>query len=68
MKCHFYLSKSFFIGGDCFELGRQAYNVQDYYHTVLWMQEALERLEKENIKTASQADVLEYMAYSTYMV
>ncbi|CAG2184017.1 unnamed protein product, partial [Oppiella nova] len=32
---------------DCFELGRQAYVNQDYYHTVLWMQESWDRLEKE---------------------
>lgn len=29
---------------DCFELGRVAYNAQDYYHTVLWMREAMERM------------------------
>ena len=27
---------------DCFELGRISYNSGDFYHTMLWMQEALE--------------------------
>ncbi|XP_049773206.1 prolyl 4-hydroxylase subunit alpha-1 isoform X3 [Schistocerca cancellata] len=53
--------------GDCFELGRQSYNNGDFYHTVLWMQEALERLEEEYNKTAVRSDILEYLAFSTYM-
>ncbi|XP_011306837.1 prolyl 4-hydroxylase subunit alpha-1 [Fopius arisanus] len=54
--------------GDCFELGRQSYNNGDYYHTVLWMQEAMNRLQDEqNRTTTSKPDVLEYLAYSTYM-
>lgn len=53
--------------GDCFELGRQAYNNGDHYHTVLWMQEALERVENEQIKSAVKQDILEYLAYSTYL-
>ncbi|XP_022243855.1 prolyl 4-hydroxylase subunit alpha-1-like [Limulus polyphemus] len=52
--------------GDCFELGRQSYNNEDFYHTVLWMQEALERAEEEIDKTADAAEVLEYLAYATY--
>jgi len=52
--------------GDCFELGRQSYNIGDYYHTVLWMTEALERYEEENNKTVAKSDILEYLAFSTY--
>ncbi|XP_064458444.1 prolyl 4-hydroxylase subunit alpha-1-like isoform X2 [Ornithodoros turicata] len=52
--------------GDCFELGRQSYNNEDHYHTVLWMQEALERVEEEVNKTVDKAEVLEYLAFSTY--
>ncbi|XP_054165484.1 prolyl 4-hydroxylase subunit alpha-1-like [Oppia nitens] len=52
---------------DCFELGRQAYINQDYYHTVLWMQEALDRLEREDLPTdLNRAIILEYLAFSTY--
>jgi prolyl 4-hydroxylase len=57
---------SFFPAGDCFELGRQSYNIGDYYHTVLWMTEALERCEQEYNKTVAKSDILEYLAFSTY--
>ncbi|RWS16015.1 prolyl 4-hydroxylase subunit alpha-1-like protein [Dinothrombium tinctorium] len=52
--------------GDCFELGRHSYSNNDFYHTVLWMQEALERLDDEQIKTANREEILEYLAFSTY--
>ncbi|XP_068979809.1 prolyl 4-hydroxylase subunit alpha-1 isoform X1 [Bombus flavifrons] len=53
---------------DCFELGRQSYHNRDYYHTVLWMQEAMNRLQEEqNATTTSKPDILEYLAFSTYM-
>lgn len=54
---------------DCFELGRQSYVNHDYYHTVLWMKEAMSRMREEpNNRTQSftKADVLEYLAFSTY--
>ena len=55
------------IAGDCFELGRQSYNNQDYYHTVLWMREALKKEAKETTKkTASRQDILEYLEFSTF--
>ena len=53
--------------GDCFELGRQSYHNKDYYHTVLWMQEAMERYHEEINKTITKSDILEYLAFSTYM-
>ena len=60
--------KNFSTAGDCFELGRQSYNIGDYYHTVLWMQEAMDRLQEEQNHTAvSKPDILEYLAFSTYM-
>ena len=56
---------------DCFELGRQAYNNEDYYHTLLWMREAENRLgqqqEAANETTVQQSDILEYLAFSTFM-
>ncbi|EDW15488.2 uncharacterized protein Dmoj_GI24860 [Drosophila mojavensis] len=54
---------------DCFELGRQSYVNRDYYHTVLWMNEAMARmLEEPHNQTQSftRADVLEYLAFCTY--
>ena len=53
--------------GDCFELGRQSYNNADHYHTVLWMGEALGKYEQETTKTISRAEILEYLAFSTFM-
>lgn len=51
---------------DCFELGRQSYMNHDYYHTVLWMQEAMERLDRDVNRTLTKADVLDYLSYSTF--
>lgn len=51
---------------DCFELGRQSYMNHDYYHTVLWMQEALGRLDRDVNRTLTKADILDYLSYSTF--
>lgn len=57
---------------DCFELGRQSYLNKDYYHTALWMREAMNRLHVDNVTTETQtmhttrADILEYLAFSVY--
>ncbi|KAJ3641680.1 hypothetical protein Zmor_028164 [Zophobas morio] len=51
---------------DCFELGRQSYNNEDYYHTQLWMREADSRLNREANETVGRSDILEYLAFSTY--
>lgn len=52
---------------DCFELGRQHYNAGDYDHSIVWMKEALKRLdEEEDLKTASRSDIIEYIAFSFY--
>lgn len=58
---------SCYLAADCFELGRQSYNSGDHYHTTLWMTEALSRQEAESNKTVERADILEYLAFSTYM-
>jgi len=60
---------------DLFELGRQSYNGGDYDHTILWMTEALMRYQEERhnatkfstqYRAASESDILEYLAFSTY--
>ncbi|KAF8373714.1 phy-2, partial [Pristionchus pacificus] len=51
---------------DCFEVGRSAYNNRDYYHTLMWMQEAIVKLEKEEPQSVEEAEILEYLAYSLY--
>ncbi|XGW28333.1 hypothetical protein V3C99_008255 [Haemonchus contortus] len=51
---------------DAFEVGRAAYNQRDYYHTLTWMQTAMNRLEHENPRTIEEEEVLEYLAYALY--
>lgn len=53
---------------DCFELGRQSYLNKDYYHTALWMREAMDRLTLDANQTigTTRADILEYLAFSIY--
>ena len=53
---------------DCFELGRIAYTSGDYYHTVLWMQEAKALWEQETEKTIAKESILDYLAFSLSMV
>ncbi|KAH9490051.1 Prolyl 4-hydroxylase, alpha polypeptide, partial [Bulinus truncatus] len=52
---------------ECFLLGRLSYIENDWYHSNLWMQEALDRERKEEIKTVRRADTLDYLSY-TYAV
>ncbi len=56
---------------DCFELGRQSYNVGDHHHANLWLGQAMRRAEEEEEEegraTVDRADVLEYMAFSAYI-
>ena len=52
---------------DCFELGRQAHNNGDYFHTNIWMDQAMKLYHEELEKTVSQSDILEYLAFSAYM-
>ncbi|VDP15468.1 unnamed protein product [Onchocerca flexuosa] len=52
--------------GDCFEIGLAAYRKYDYYHTILWMQEARERTKTEAVPTANLEDILDYLAFSLY--
>jgi prolyl 4-hydroxylase len=49
---------------DCFEIGRQMYNNRDYHHTIMWMTEAINRL--NNDSRLPRSDVLEYLAFSTF--
>jgi prolyl 4-hydroxylase len=64
LSAHFFLSAA----EDCFLLGQVAYNAGDYYHTILWMTEALRVVDTETIKTANKALTLDYLSYAVYMV
>jgi len=62
---------------DCIDLGRITYNKGDYYHTVMWMEHALQQLqqlqrEKQNISekhyNQTHALILDYLAFATFKV
>ncbi|KAF1757806.1 hypothetical protein GCK72_014263 [Caenorhabditis remanei] len=53
-------------GHDTFEVGRAAYNQKDYYHCLMWMQVALNKIENESPATVEESEILEYLAYSLY--
>ncbi|VDO89614.1 unnamed protein product [Heligmosomoides polygyrus] len=52
--------------GDCFEIAKAAYNDGDYYHTIMWAEEAKLRLEEEEEPTAKLTQILEYLSFSLY--
>nr|XP_027195540.1 prolyl 4-hydroxylase subunit alpha-1-like isoform X1 [Dermatophagoides pteronyssinus]XP_027195541.1 prolyl 4-hydroxylase subunit alpha-1-like isoform X2 [Dermatophagoides pteronyssinus] len=60
---------------DCYELGRQAYHQKDYHHTVLWMKEALRRLDEEyngissaDKQTNDRVNIIEHLAFASYQL
>ncbi|CAJ0962148.1 unnamed protein product [Ranitomeya imitator] len=53
---------------DCFGMGKIAYNDGDYYHTVLWMQEALKLLDEGEESTTPKVDVLDYLSYTVFQL
>lgn len=53
---------------DCFGMGKTAYNDADYYHAVLWMQQALKQLDAGEEAEVVKADILDYLSYSVYQM
>lgn len=53
---------------DCFDMGKTAYNEADYYHAVLWMQQALKQLDTGEEAGVSKVDILDYLSYSVYQM
>ncbi|KAM7370319.1 hypothetical protein PAMP_009879 [Pampus punctatissimus] len=52
---------------DCYDLGKVAYSEADYYHTELWMAQALRQLDQgETSGTVDAVTVLDYLSYSVY--
>jgi prolyl 4-hydroxylase len=46
-----------------------AYTNGDFYHTLMWMQEALDHLDKEqNNSSVKKIDILDHLAYATSQV
>ena len=53
---------------DCYDVGVEANGSKDYYHVILWMLEALDRLRAEEKHTVSEASILDYLAFAAYNV
>lgn len=51
---------------DCYELAKIAYSEADYYHTELWMAQALKQLDEGEVSTLDKVTVLDYLSYSIY--
>ncbi|KAL0984168.1 hypothetical protein UPYG_G00137990 [Umbra pygmaea] len=51
---------------DCFELGKVAYSDADYYHTELWMEQALKQLDGGEESSVDKVTILDYLSYSIY--
>ncbi|MEE6479387.1 hypothetical protein FKM82_012236 [Ascaphus truei] len=53
---------------DCFGMGKIAYNDGDYYHTVLWMQQAMKQLDEGEEATNTKAAILDYLSYAVFQL
>ncbi|KAB5561967.1 hypothetical protein PHYPO_G00012550 [Pangasianodon hypophthalmus] len=51
---------------DCFELGKVAYSEADYYHTELWMAQALKQLDDGEDSSVDKVTVMDYLSYAIY--
>ncbi|XP_018080873.1 prolyl 4-hydroxylase subunit alpha-1 isoform X2 [Xenopus laevis] len=51
---------------DCFDLGKIAYTEADYYHTELWMEQALRQLDEGEESSVDKVMVLDYLSYTVY--
>ncbi|MEE6488307.1 hypothetical protein FKM82_015190 [Ascaphus truei] len=58
--------KTFLTAEDCFELGKIAYAEADYYHTELWMDQALDQLDEGEESSTDKVLVLDYLSYAVY--
>uniref|UniRef100_A0A8C1GLV9 procollagen-proline 4-dioxygenase n=1 Tax=Cyprinus carpio TaxID=7962 RepID=A0A8C1GLV9_CYPCA len=58
--------KSQMTVADCFELGKIAYTEADYYHTELWMAQALTQLDEGDESTIDKVTVMDYLSYAIY--
>lgn len=51
---------------DCYELAKIAYSEADYYHTELWMAQALKQLDQGEVSTLDKVTILDYLSYAIY--
>ncbi|CAF4135447.1 unnamed protein product, partial [Rotaria magnacalcarata] len=55
-----------YIGHDCYVIGRAALATEDFYHALMWLQEALDRLDQENNTTLiSKINILNNLVHAT---
>lgn len=47
-------------------MGKVAYTEADYYHTELWMEQALRQLDEGEVSTIDKVSVLDYLSYAVY--
>lgn len=47
-------------------MGKVAYTEADYYHTELWMGQALRQLDEGEVATVDKVSVLDYLSYAVY--
>lgn len=59
---------AFLTVDDCFDMGKTAYNENDYYHAVLWMQQALRQMDSGEEAKVLKAEILDYLSYSVYQM
>ena len=53
---------------DCFQLGKVAYNNEDFYHAIKWFDQALRVDDLETNKTISRHVLLDYLSFSLFKV
>ncbi|EMP41594.1 Prolyl 4-hydroxylase subunit alpha-2 [Chelonia mydas] len=51
---------------DCFGMGKIAYNEGDYYHTVLWMQQALKQHDEGEDAAITKVEILDYLSFAVF--
>uniref|UniRef100_A0A672FWY3 procollagen-proline 4-dioxygenase n=2 Tax=Salarias fasciatus TaxID=181472 RepID=A0A672FWY3_SALFA len=61
------LPRSVLTVEDCYDVGKVAYSEADYYHTELWMAQALKQLDQgEPAAGLDAVTILDYLSYSVY--
>ena len=53
---------------DCFQLGKVAYNNEDFYHALKWFDQALSLDDIETNKTTVRHVILDYLSFSVFKV
>ncbi|CAM4770430.1 unnamed protein product [Rotaria magnacalcarata] len=56
-----------YIGHECYAIGRAALVTKDFYHALMWLQEALDRIDQENNTTLiSKINILNNLVNATF--